>query len=500
MRVVALVAFVAVLGACSSDDSSANSTAASTSTAAASTSTTALASAPAQLVDRPCDTPASLGPTKCAFLEVPEHRGVSGSRTIKLWVAVATPADAPADSTPMIFLPGGPGGDASSLALSPDTKWPGGPRPVVYLDERGVGRSEPNMSCPEVGRPLDASHPWSDRRSAVAAMFAACRDRLVSSGVDLDGYNSVETAADVVALREALGYEKWIVWGFSYGGRLAQEVLRQDPDGVAALILDSPLTAESQGPAVRISNDKASTATLSAACAAQPSCHSVTPDLGASIDAAIAQANAHPYTAHPTASDGTKVSVLMTGQEVLQGKLVVTADASSVGLLPSAAKSIAVGETATLDLIAAQDADPPSGPMALSGAIVCADDQAGSTAADRAAIDDPGDYGTLFVLAGWSYCDTWKVDSVPGGALQPPTSDVPTLIFEGAFDPVLPPTLGDVIAKTLTHSTIVMIPAGSHGNALGTPCASSITGAFLDDPSAPLDLSCVSTLPAPFAP
>ena len=143
-----------------------------------------------------------------------------------------------------------------------------------------------------------------------------------------------------------------------------EEVLRQDPNGVVALILDSPLTAEAVGPAARIANDAASTATLSSVCAAQPSCASVTPDLGASIDAAIAQANAHPYTAHPTASDGTKVSVVMTGQEVLEGKVFVTADASSVGLLPSAAKSIAAGETATLDLIAAQDADPPSGPIA----------------------------------------------------------------------------------------------------------------------------------------
>ena len=120
-------------------------------------------------------------------------------------------------------------------------------------------------------------------------------------------------------------------------------MLNQDPGGVAALILDSPLTAEALGPAAKIANDKVSTATLSSACAAQPSCASVTPDLSASIDASIAQVDAHPYTAHPTASDGTKVAVLMTGQEVQEGKVFVTADAPSVGLLPSAATAIAVG-------------------------------------------------------------------------------------------------------------------------------------------------------------
>ena len=352
------------------------------------------------------------------------------------------------------------------------------------------------MSCPEVTRPPDASHSWDERRAAVAPQLAACRDRLVKSGIDLDGYTTTEVAADVVALRVALGYQQWIVWGFSYGGRVAQEVLKTDPDGVAALLLDSPLTAAPVGPAAKIANDKVSTATLSAACAAQPSCASVTSDLGASIEAAIAQANAHPYTAHPEASDGTTMSVLMTGQEVQQAKVIVSADPGSVSLLPAAATSIAAGETATLDLIAASMTDPPGGPIALSGAIQCADDEAGLTAADKAAIDDPGDFGTLFVLADWPYCDTWHVTSAP---LQAPTSGVPTLIFEGGFDPVLPPSLGSDIAKTLTHSTIVTIPAGSHGNAMGTPCATSISGAFVDNPSAPLDTSCVASLPQPFA-
>ncbi len=84
--------------------------------------------------------------------------------------------------------------------------------------------------------------------------------------------------------------------------------------------------------------------------------------------------------------------------------------------------------------------------------------------------------------------------------MQAPTSDVPTLIFEGAFDPVLPPTLGDVIAKTLTPLDDRGDPGRQPRQRDGTPCASSITGAFLDDPSAPLDTSCVASLPPPFAP
>ena len=257
------------------------------------------------------------------------------------------------------------------------------------------------------GRPL----PRCSRRVAIGSS---------GTGVDLDGYNTVETAADVVALREALGYEKWIVWGFSYGGRVAQEVLRQDADGVAALILDSPLTAEAHGPAVKITNDKVSTATLSAACAAQPSCSSVTPDLSASIDASIAQANAHPYTAHPTASDGTKVSVLLTGQEVLQAKVFVTADATSRRPAPERGGVDRGGRHC--------DARPHRRASCRSSRRADRVERRDGVRRRPSGIDRRGPRlrsttratsARLFVLADWVYCDTWKVDSVPGGALPP---------------------------------------------------------------------------------
>jgi pimeloyl-ACP methyl ester carboxylesterase len=44
---------------------------------------------------------------------------------------------------------------------------------------------------------------------------------LTAAGADLTGYNSVEAAADVEALRLALGVEQWNLLGGSYGTRWA---------------------------------------------------------------------------------------------------------------------------------------------------------------------------------------------------------------------------------------------------------------------------------------
>jgi pimeloyl-ACP methyl ester carboxylesterase len=56
--------------------------------------------------------------------------------------------------------------------------------------------------------------------------------------VSLDAYNSVENAADVDAVRQALGYKRIIYYGASYGSQLGQHVMRDFPSSLEAVILD----------------------------------------------------------------------------------------------------------------------------------------------------------------------------------------------------------------------------------------------------------------------
>ena len=66
-----------------------------------------------------------------------------------------------------------------------------------------------------------------------------CLAALIAGGVDLADYHSEASAADLEALRVALGYRKWNVLGISYGGRLALATMRSFPEGIRAVILDS---------------------------------------------------------------------------------------------------------------------------------------------------------------------------------------------------------------------------------------------------------------------
>ena len=85
-------------------------------------------------------------------------------------------------------------------------------RDVILFDQRGTGYSEPALACPEYRQavfdmlPKDLTAAESEALANEAVL--ACRDRLVKEGVNLDAYNSAQNAADIEALRQALGYDQ----------------------------------------------------------------------------------------------------------------------------------------------------------------------------------------------------------------------------------------------------------------------------------------------------
>ena len=102
--------------------------------------------------------------------------------------------------TPLLLLHGGPG--ATSHNLEPLAAL-GDERPVILYDQLGCGRSD---------RPDDLAL-WTVERFV----------------------------AEVARVREALGLERVILYGHSWGGTLAAEVCLSGAPGIAGLVLASPL-------------------------------------------------------------------------------------------------------------------------------------------------------------------------------------------------------------------------------------------------------------------
>ena len=178
-------------------------------------------------------------------IEVPENRLKPGSGSIALAVMkVASPQESVGE--PVFFLAGGPGG--SSIAAVKQMISNGGQRffellggDIVAIDQRGVGLSRPNLSTDVLYgiSPTRPGRPEVDLNRRLQVIKSEA-DRLRQKGVDLSAYNTRESADDLDEVRQALGYEKIVLWGSSYGTHLAMATIRRHEKHIARALLVGP--------------------------------------------------------------------------------------------------------------------------------------------------------------------------------------------------------------------------------------------------------------------
>src|SRR5262245_9096292 len=291
----------------------------------------ALASCPsARLVSAACDFKLPDGQTPetvaCGHLIAPEDRRRTDGRTVRLAVAVLQATGETPLSDPYVFLSGGPGGRALEAGMQAYTPEFAAPlqttRDLVFFDQRGTGRSQPKVDCPEYVTAVRASYAVSATAEEQAAQtltaLRACRDRLVDDGINLSAYTSAASAADLQDLTTALGHERWNIHGVSYGTRLALTAMRDTPEHIRSVILDSTVPVQENG-AVNFAMDlEYALNRLFDGCAADPACDAAYPNLEETFYSLVHQLDAAPATLRPVdPATGEAFDVVLTGERLI---------------------------------------------------------------------------------------------------------------------------------------------------------------------------------------
>jgi pimeloyl-ACP methyl ester carboxylesterase len=180
--------------------------------------------------------------TRCAYLVVPENRTKPYGRSIKLPFIIVESNDLHKRPDPVLYTAGGPG--ASSLAgvkFIHERQFIKN-RDYIAFEQRGTWNALPRLNCFEVSEMLKESYRKGlNRDSMVLEGVKACRTRLTAAGIDLVSYNTEENASDIEDLRRALGIDSINLIGISYSGGLILTVIRNYPQHVRSVVLDSPL-------------------------------------------------------------------------------------------------------------------------------------------------------------------------------------------------------------------------------------------------------------------
>ncbi len=113
---------------------------------------------------------------------------------------------------------------------------------VMLYDQRGFGLAEPGLNCPEVDelakyaeRPFDFN--FDDQKRENNAL-SNCAWRLQNAEVDVAMLSTLANADDLSHILAELGYANADLWSFSYGKRLALEIMRFHPEQIRSGVLD----------------------------------------------------------------------------------------------------------------------------------------------------------------------------------------------------------------------------------------------------------------------
>jgi pimeloyl-ACP methyl ester carboxylesterase len=445
---------------------------------------------------------------ECGYLNVPERRDRPDSRTIRLHVAIYKSSAASPAPDPVVYLEGGPGGDAlKSVALGYDRRVVPflEERDFIVFDQRGTGFSEPSLDCPELSalsyELLDDDLSVEESTERYVAETLACRTRLGQEEIDFSAYNSVESAADLADLREALGYAEWNLYGISYGTRLALTAMREHPEGVRSVILDSAVPLQS-GEDETPGNIARAFEQLFEGCAASASCRAAYPDLESEFYELVDRLNEAPVT-EPVVDplDGQRYTLLLNGDSLFGVVTQALYSTDLIVLLPlaihAAATEVDYSLLARLAMIGTVQGQFISEGMFYS--VRCHEEIAFTTEVELAAADDPfPELRGVFDQSSYApICAAWGAGAADPVENQPVESDIPTLVLAGEYDPATPPEDGRIAAATLTNSTFLEFPGLGHGVSADGGCPLNITLAFLRDPGAPPDASCIADMQGP---
>jgi pimeloyl-ACP methyl ester carboxylesterase len=432
---------------------------------------------------------------RCGFLEVPENPAEPDGRKIRLHVAVGDAGAQSPQPDPLFFFAGGPGQAATET-------WPmirtmlgkiRRDRDIIMVDQRGTGQSNRLQCTSEQMMDLNAEIDFAE----VARETEKCLAQLDG---DPRFYTTTIAMQDIDQVRRAMGYEQINIMGISYGTRAAQVYLRQFPDTVRTMTLDSVVPMQlALGQEHAPMLDRAVDLVM-ADCAADADCAELFPDRGEELRTLLQGLRDEPRRitiTHPVTGQPQELRVSAETMAVALRFLSYASETQA--LLPLLVHEAV--STGNLERMASQAMmvmanlnDMLSRGMEL--AVMCSE--------DYPFLNLYADYsdtiiGNIMLEGIRAQCEVWPRGEVPDDFHSAFDSDVPVLLLSGERDPVTPPHYAAQAAEAYPNHVNLVAPGQSH-SVSSLACLQEITAAFVQAGTVDeLDTSCVSSIgPSPF--
>ncbi len=398
------------------------------------------------------------------------------------------------EADPFVPIAGGPGQSTVEFYASVANAFEDvrRTRDILLLDQRGTGKSAP-LRC-------DIDEDLIEGRYSREQTIEATESCLGSLPHDPRYFTTSVAVQDLEALRQALGYSQFNIYGISYGTRVAQHFLRRYPGSTRSVIIDGVAAPQiALGPAIAIESQNSLDAVFER-CTEDAACNERFPDLGPRFDALRASLAAEPVTVRmPDPLTGTPDEVRFSDVEMSAALRLLLYHPSSVALIPLLVDEAIAGNyqplAAQFRMVASSMSETIN--IGMHNAVMCTED-APYFAAENITQDqlEATYMGPLQLDALEAMCSVWPAGVLDEHFKEPVASDTPVLLLSGEDDPIAPPAYADLAAVDLGNALHLTGKRQGHGLA-PRGCMPGIIGDFVETASVEsLDTDCLERLHA----
>ncbi|MEM9835600.1 MAG: alpha/beta hydrolase, partial [Bacteroidota bacterium] len=426
------------------------------------------------------------------YLEVPENRRKHNGKTVKLPVYIFKSRSQTPKKDPIIYTVGGPGATTMPSAQYMDYYQYLDDRDFILIEQRGNYYAKPHLDCPEWSEAVYRSNLPGYSQEQSKDLFAKattdCRERLIKKGIDLDGYNTNEIAADINDLVTVLGIDEYNLLTISYSTKIAQVLLRDYPDRIRSVVMDSVLPLESNYDEESVKNLLATVSQLLDDCATDELCRGAYPNLKDRFFTYLREKTKAPLAVEvENPKDGNMETFYLTGADLIG--VFTLADTKDIVNIPFEINKLLNDDLSSVKKQLALLFEEPvySDGRGMRLSVWCAEEYPFSSQSiiEAESKQYPEVTGLRPETFSKEICDIWSVESVAELENQAISTTIPVLLINGEYDELTPVKWATAMMDRFPNSHHLVFKGWKHTPTTNwsNPCAMEAANDFFNQPT-----------------
>lgn len=437
------------------------------------------------------------------YLEVLEDKSKPEGTKLKLPVYIFKSRNSNPSKDPIIYTVGGPGSSTMRSAQYMNSYMYLDDRDFILFEQRGTQYAQPHLDCPEWSEAVYKSNLPSFDSAGSDKLFEnaakQCKKRLEEKGINLSTYNTNAIAADIVDLKNALNIDTYNLLSLSYSTKIAQVLIRDYPEGIRSVVMDSPLPLEVNYDEESITNLMNALDTLFSDCQTDIDCRKSYPNLKHRFLSYLKEKTENPLIVS-VANPNTKKeeTFYLTGAD-----LVAVFENASVTNIPYEINKLLNSDLSSLKYQLAQLFNNKGfgAGQGMRLSVWCAEEEPFNSESNIKY--EVNKYKELKGLSSSvfskSVCDIWGVKKAKDIENEPVKSTIPVLLINGDYDSETPPRWAKSMTNNLSNSQHFVFKGWRHGPTTNwsNQCAMELANSFFNNPNKIAEVDCYKKIKTP---